>query len=70
VYERHSGDAVTLIYGPSRALVKQIENRVDQDIFSACNPAIGTVADVAEARSKSSNARSTEPTPTREMEET
>jgi len=50
--------------------MKQIENRADQDIFSACNPAIGTVADVAEARSKSSNARSTEPTPTRETEET
>jgi hypothetical protein len=50
-------------------LMKQIENGADQDIFSACNPAIGTVADVAEARSKSSTARSTQPTPTRETEE-
>jgi ABC-type molybdate transport system substrate-binding protein len=65
----HSGEAVTLNYGPSPALMKQIENGPDQDIFSACNPAIGTVADVAEARSKSSTARSTQPTPTRETEE-
>jgi hypothetical protein len=41
-------DQLALIYRPGPTLMKQIENGADQDIFS-CNPAIGTVADVAEA---------------------